>query len=435
MEYIIKLELIQPVSQIVHHKLHEQNRSLAPPLSLAQIAALTPPEFEVSISDENISAVDLTKDVDLVGITTLTQTANRAYEIADSYRARGVKVVIGGIHASVLPEEASQHADSVVIGEAEGIWATVIEDFKSNNLKQIYKQDNRPDLANLPIPRRDLFDKSSYLVPQTLITTRGCPYNCSFCSVTTFMGHSYRCRPVQDVIEEIETLDTNKPILFLDDNITGNPKFAKELFRALIPYKINWVGQCSVTIAKDDELMKLAADSGCMLLAIGFESVSPTNLTTVGKKANWVDKYEADIKKIHSYGIGIHGFFIFGFDEEKEDVFDRTLRFAQNMKLESAQFSLLRPYPGTALYESLDKDGRLLTKDWAEYKEGLVFEPKSMPKDKLEKGQIWTFNKFYSLFSIFRRVGFFRRHAIKLWGINLYYRSHWRKKVRDNKNQ
>jgi radical SAM superfamily enzyme YgiQ (UPF0313 family) len=420
---------------MVHHKLHEQKRSLAPPLSLAQIAALTPPDFEVSISDENISAVDLTKDVDLVGITTLTQTANRAYAIADSYRARGVKVVIGGIHASVLPEEAAQHADAVVIGEAEGIWATVIEDFKSNNLKQIYRQDKRPDLVNLPIPRRDLLNNASYLVPQTLITTRGCPYNCSFCSVTTFMGHTYRCRPIEDVLKEIETFNPKKPILFLDDNITGNPKFAKELFRALIPYKINWVGQCSVTIAKDDELMKLAADSGCMLLAIGFESISPTNLTSVGKKAGWVDKYADDIKKIHSYGIGIHGFFIFGFDEEKEDVFDRTLRFAQKMKLESAQFSLLRPYPGTALYESLDKEGRLLTKDWSEYKDGLVFEPKSMPKDKLEKGQIWTFVKFYSLLSTFKRLGLFRHHGLKLWAVNLYYRSHWKKKARDNKNQ
>jgi len=402
---------------------------------LAQIAALTPPEFEISISDENISIVDLHKNVDLVGITTLTQTANRAYEIADSYRARGIKVVLGGIHASVLPEEASRHADSVVIGEAEGIWPIVIDDFKSNSLKTIYRQDKRPNLINLPVPRRDLFAQASYLLPQTIVTTRGCPHKCSFCSVTTFMGHTYRCRPIEEIIKEIELFNTNKPILFLDDNITGNPKFAKELFRALIPYKINWAGQCSVTIAKDDELLKLAAASGCILLAIGFESISPTSLTLVGKKANWVDKYEADIRKIHSHGIGIHGFFIFGFDEEDDSVFNRTLRFAQKMKLESAQFSLLRPYPGTALYESLDKAGRLLTKDWSKYGDGLMFEPKSMSKDKLEKGQLWTFLKFYSLPSIFKRVGLIRRHMVKLWAVNLYYRSHWKKKVRDNKNQ
>jgi radical SAM superfamily enzyme YgiQ (UPF0313 family) len=156
------------------------------------------------------------------------------------------------------------------------------------------------------------------------------------------MGHTYRCRPIEEILNEIQMFDANKPILFLDDNITGNPKFAKELFRALIPYKINWLSQCSVTIAKDDELLRLAAASGCMLMAIGFESITPTSLTSVGKKANWVDKYEADIRKIHSHGIGIHGFFIFGFDDEQEDVFDRTLRFAQKMKLQSAQFSLLR---------------------------------------------------------------------------------------------
>ena len=430
----MKLELIQPVSREIHHKLSKQKKSLAPPLCLGQIAALTPPDFEVSITDESISIVDLHKDVDLVGITTLTQTANRAYEIADSYRARGIKVVIGGIHASVLPEEASKHADSVVVGEAEGIWPTLIEDFKSNNLKSIYRQDKRPDLVNLPIPRRDLFDKAAYLVPQTMVTTRGCPYNCSFCSVPTFMGHTYRCRPIEEILKEIELFNTDKPIFFLDDNITGNPKFAKELLRALIPYKIHWAGQCSVAIAKDEELLKLAAASGCIILLIGFESILSASLASVGKKTNLVDEYENIIKKIHSHGIAIHGFFIFGFDEE-EDVFNRTLRFAQKMKLESAQFSLLRPYPGTALYESLDKAGRMLTKDWSKYGDEFVFEPKSMSKDELEKGQIWTFLKFYSLPSIFRRVGLIRRHMAKLWAVNLYHRSHWKKKIRDNKNQ
>ena len=375
------------------------------------------------------------KDVDLVGITTHTQTANRAYEIADSYRARGIKVVLGGIHASILPEEASKHADSVVIGEAEGIWPTLIDDFKSNNLKSIYRQDKRPGLVNLPIPRRDLFDKAAYLVPQSMITTRGCPHDCSFCTVTTFMGHTYRCRPIEEVLREIETFDTDKPIFFLDDNITGNPKFAKELFRALIPYKITWAGQCSVSIAKDDELLRLAAASGCIILLIGFESVSPASLASVGRKAKWAGDYEAVIRKIHSHGIGIHGCFIFGFDEDDNDIFRRTVRFAQKMKLESAQFSFLRPYPGTALYETMDKAGRIQTKDWSKYGDGSVFEPKSMSQDELDKGQVWAWRKFFSLPSIFRRLGLIRRHGLKLWVVNLYYRSHWKNKARDNKNQ
>jgi len=402
---------------------------------LAQVAALTPPDFEITITDENISTVDLNKDVDLVGITTHTQTANRAYEIADSYRARGIKVVLGGIHASVLPEEASEHADAVVIGEAEGLWPALIEDFKSNNLKKVYSQDKRPVLTNLPIPRRDLFDNAAYLVPQTMATTRGCPHDCSFCTVTTFMGHTYRCRSLEEILREIETLDTDKPILFLDDNITGNPKFAKELFRALIPYKITWAGQCSVSIARDEELLKLAAASGCIIMLIGFESVSPASLASIGKKAKWKDDYETVITKIHSHGIGIHGCLIFGFDEDDKDIFKRTVRFARKMKLESAQFSFLRPYPGTALYETMDKAGRIQTKDWSKYGDGSVFEPTLMSQDELNEGQVWAWRKFFSLPSIFKRLGLFRRHGLKLWVVNLYYRSHWKKKARDDKNQ
>jgi radical SAM superfamily enzyme YgiQ (UPF0313 family) len=230
-------------------------------------------------------------------------------------------------------------------------------------------------------------------------------------------------------------LDTDKPILFLDDNITGNPRFAKELFRALIPYKITWAGQCSVSIAKDEELLKLAADSGCIILLIGFESVSPASLASIGRKAKWAGDYETVIRKIHSHGIGIHGCFIFGFDEDDNDIFRRTVRFAQKMKLESAQFSFLRPYPGTALYETMDKAGRIQTKDWSKYGDGSVFEPKSMSQDELDKGQVWAWRKFFSLPSIFRRLGLIRRHGLKLWVVNLYYRSHWKEKARDNKNQ
>jgi radical SAM superfamily enzyme YgiQ (UPF0313 family) len=221
----------------------------------------------------------------------------------------------------------------------------------------------------------------------------------------------------------------------LDDNIAGNPKYAKELFCALTPYNITWASQCSVTIAKDDELLKLAAASGCILLLIGFESISPSSLASVGKKTNLVDEYENIIKKIHSHGIAIHGFFIFGFDGDDKGIFNRTLRFAQNMKLESAQFAVLRPYPGTALYESLDKAGRIQTKDWSKYGDEFVFEPKSMTKDELEKGRIWTHLKFYSLPSIIRRIGLRRRHMVKLWIVNLAHRSQMKKIMRNNKNQ
>jgi len=401
---------------------------------LAMVAAVTPPEVEVSLTDENVTVVDFQKETDLVGITALTITAQRAYEIADSFRARGVKVILGGNHPSALPEEASQHADAVVIGEAEGIWANLIEDFKANKLQRVYRQRERPSLLKLPIPRRDLFAKGVYYVTNTISTTRGCPYSCSFCSVTSFFGHTYRCRPVEEVLKEIETLNQRKLVGFVDDNIVGNPKFAKELFRALVPYKIKWAAQASVTVAGDDELLKLAAASGCVALLIGFETLSPANLAAVGKRVNVVDEYQTVIRKIHSHGIAIHGFFILGLDEDNEDVFERTVRFTQKMQLEGAQFAWPVPYPGTALCESLDKAGRIVTKDWSQYESNLVFEPKLMSREVLQKGRDWVWCEFYSLPSIWRRVGLARRNLVAIWAANLYYRAFWRRKFRADKN-
>jgi len=426
----MKLELIVPATQ---ENLKRRKKALTPPLGMATVAALTPPEVEVSLTDENVTTVDFEKEVDLVGITALTYTAHRAYQIADTFRARGVKVVMGGIHPSVMPEEASQHVDAVVVGEAEGIWPAVIDDFKENKLRRIYRQDKHPALTSLPIPRRDLYAKDAYYFRNTLWATRGCPYSCSFCSVSTVFGRKYRCRPVDEITKEIETLDRKKIIGFVDDNIAGNAKFAKELFRALIPYKIKWVTQCSVTIASDVELLKLAADSGCIELLIGFESLSPASLAAVGKKINVVDEYEDVIRKVHAYGIAIHGFFILGLDEDDVDIFERTLHFAQKMRLESAQFAWPVPYPGTALGESMDKAGRIVTKNWSQYESNLVFEPKKMSKETLQQKRLWVWRKFYALPSIWRRLGVIRRYSVLLWVVNLYYRSFWRRKYREEK--
>ena len=421
----MKLELIVPSTS---ENIKSRRKVLTPPLGMAMVAALTPPEINVSLTDENITTIDFEKEVDLVGITALTCTAQRAYEIADVFRARAVKVILGGIHPSMQPDEASQHADAVVIGEAEGIWEHVIEDFKANRLQKIYRQHERPSLHNLPIPRRDLFAEGAYYIRNTISTTRGCPYSCSFCSVTSFFGHTYRCRPVEEVLKEIDTFNNKKRMFFVDDNIVGNPKFAKELFRALIPYKIKWFGQASVTIAKDDELLKLAAASGCTGLLIGFESISPASLATVGKSINVVDEYQDVIRKIHSNGISIHGFFIVGLDEDTEDVFTRTLHFAQNMRLESAGFAYPTPLPGTAFYESLDKAGRIITKDWSRYSNDIVFEPKLMSREALHRGHVWVSREFFKLPSIWRRIGLARRSLVLLWLINLLWRAHYQKR-------
>ncbi|MFC1950910.1 B12-binding domain-containing radical SAM protein [Chloroflexota bacterium] len=426
---MMKLELIQPAREANTVK---SRKSLVPPINLGVIAALTPTDIEIAITDENIGIVDLAKNVDLVGITTLTVTANRAYQIADSFRKRGITVILGGIHASLLPDEAALHADSVVIGEAEDIWANVIADFKAGNLKPTYKAEKRPTLKNLPHVRRDLFNRSRYLGKNTVFTTRGCPFDCAFCSVTTYFGRSYRSRPVGEVIAEIKTLPRNEIIFFMDDNIAGNPKFAKELFRALIPLKIRWLSQCSVTIAHDDELLRLAAKSGCIDLFLGIESVSTASLESVGKRINVVEQYEEIIRKIHAHGIAIHGFFIFGFDEDDEDVFDRTADFAIKNKLESAQFDLLTPYPGTKFYNKIVAEGRLMDGDWSQYGYKLLFEPMKMSAQTLHEKQQQVWRKFYSLPSIFKRIGLWRKHIVKLWYLNLYYRNHWKKKPKLN---
>ena len=427
----MKLELIVPA---IPENLQKRKKAPCPPLGLAMVAALTPPEVEVSITDENVTTIDFRKETDLVGITAMTITAQRAYEIANAFRARGVKVIFGGSHPSALPEEAVQHADAVVVGEAEGIWSNVIEDFKANELKRIYRQDKRPRLVNLPVPRRDLFAKRAYYFNNTISATRGCPYACSFCSVTSFFGRTYRCRPVAEVLKEIATLNRRKYIGFVDDNIVGNPKFAKELFRALIPYKVKWVAQASITIAKDDELLELAAASGCIMLLTGFETLTPANLAAVGKNTNVVGEYEMAIKKIHAHGIAIHGFFILGLDEDRGDVFERTLRFAQQMRLESAQFAWPVPYPGTDFSKALDKAGRITSKDWSKYKSTIVFRPKLMSQEALQEGREWVWREFYSLSSIWKRIGIVRRNLLVLWVTNLVYRADLRRKKRTGKD-
>ena len=420
----MKLRLITPA---VPGSSQKRKRVLTPPLGLAMLAALTPADIEVSLTDENVAAIDFQEKTDLVGITTLTITAQRAYEIADIFRARGITVVLGGIYASFLPDEAGQHADAVVIGEAEETWPKLIADFKANRLQKVYRQGERGTLVNLPVPRRDLFTKGAYLIKNTLAATRGCPYSCSFCSVSSFFGRTYRCRPVDDVIKELDTLEGAKYVFFVDDNIIGNPKFAKELFRAMVPYKIKWFGQASVTIARDDELLELAAASGCIGLMIGFESIEPANLATVAKRINVVDEYEGVISKIHSKGIGIHGFFITGLDEDRKDVFERTVRFAQEMKLESAGFAYPMPLPGTEFFNSLDKEGRVITREWARYANEIVFEPKLMSREELQEGHAWASQEFFRLSSIWKRVGLTRRNLALLWALNLGWRAHYSK--------
>jgi len=389
-------------------------------LGIVTLAGLTPQNIEVSVIDENAHKVNFDEQADLVGITTMTPTATRAYEIADGFRKRGIAVVLGGFHASAVPEEAGQHADSVVIGEAEEIWTSLLHDFELGDLKKFYQRRELASLEDLPLPRRDLLKSRSYTMFNTVETARGCPRQCCFCSVSSHFGNTYRFRPVKDVIKEVETLE-GKYLFFVDDNIVGIPRRAKELFGALTHCKKKWIGQGSITFANDDGVVKLAAKSGCVAMFIGFESVSQSSLEEAGKSFNIVERYEEVIKRIHAHGISIHAAFIFGFDHDDESVFEKTVAFANRTKLDSVSFSTLTPFPGTPLYRRWIEENRILDKDWSKYG-GAVFKPKLMSQEALNEGCRWAWRECYSCKSILTRLGTLKRHSFLRLCVNLGYR-------------
>ncbi len=406
----MKLLLVSPTEQDMYmkHSAKEARSFWFARLSLTMVAALTPPDVEISIVDENLENINFEDNTDLVGITVMTAHAPRAYEIAAQFRARGVKVILGGIHPSAMPEEAIQHADTVVIGEAEGVWASLIEDFKRGRMKTFYKASKPSDLVGLPNPRRDLLKKGAYNIGSTVQTTRGCPFSCEFCSVTEFFGRGYRQRPVDEVIREIEGIDGNF-IAFVDDNMIGNPKYAKELFRRLAPLKFQWGSQASITMARDPELMKLAKESGCVGMYVGMESLSSESLAGVGKTFNNVEKYEEAIKKFHDHGIMVIASIIFGFDSDNEGIFEKTVRFLEKNKIEVATFYILTPLPGTVWTKKLISENRIISYDWSKYNGAhVLFKPRMMSPETLSEGYRWAYHQFYSIPSVARRL--FRIH-------------------------
>jgi len=387
------------------------------------VAGLTPPAHQVQIIDETIDDIDFNATPDLVGITAMTATSPRAYNIADQFRARGIPVVIGGMHASALPREALEHADAVVVGEAENTWPQLLADFDKGSLKPLYQADTRPVLKNLPLPRRELINSKRYLLPHTVQTTRGCPFGCNFCTVTQFFGHSYRFRPVEEVVEEVQQIP-GKLVIFVDDNIVAHRSYARELFRALSPLGKKWISQGSLTMAKDEELLQLAAESGCLGMFIGFESLSPENLKNAGKRHNHAESFLEDIERIHKNKISIEGAFVFGFDGDDEGVFERTVDFARQARLEAAQFGVLTPFPGTPLREELEQAQRITDNAWEKYTiNNVVFRPSRMSPGILQQGIDWAWKEFYSVPSTFRRLGLAHSYAPFLWALNLNFRS------------
>jgi len=375
------------------------------PLSLAVLAGLTPEDIEVELIDDRFEDIAYDHPTDLVAITVETHTALRAYQIASGFRKMGVPVVLGGFHPSLMPEEAAQYTDAVVIGEAEQIWGEVITDAKKRKLRKIYYASQKPNLSGL-FPNRKIYKGKKYLPIALVETGRGCNFSCSFCSISKMFKQSYKVRPIQDVLAEIETLKT-KYILFVDDNLIVNPERAKELFKALIPLKICWAGQVRVDSVDDEKMLQLMAKSGCACLLIGFESLNKDNLRGMNKYYNISTNYERVLSKIRNSGIMVDASFVFGYDHDTPDTFDKTLEFTMKQKIALAYFNHLRPYPGTSIYAMLLKQNRLLYKKWwidSTYHFGdAAFIPVHMTAKQLVEKCEEIKKIFYSNFSIIKR--------------------------------
>ncbi len=375
--------------------------------------------------DENVERVDLTEEADLVALSCMTASAPRGYAIADRFRERGIPVVMGGMHPSALPEEAAKHADAVVIGEAENQWPGVFADFAAGRPQPMYRAEQRPELTDLPLPRRDLLHTERYLAPNVVQTARGCPHACSFCSVSPVFGRRYRFRPIPEVIEEIRSLGAHS-IGFPDDNIVAGRARAAQLFEALIPLNIRWVGQGDLSMAKDEELLKLMARSGCMAMFVGIESLSQESLAASHKRPNLGLDFERAIATIHRHGIDLVGSFIFGLDTDQSSMFRETVAFTERVKLGAAQFSVLTPFPGAPVYEQLKQEERITSFDWSLYTMGhVVYRPRNMTAAELTAGRDYAYGHFYSLPSIARRT-LVRRGSRANWllraAVNLSYR-------------
>ncbi|MCB2221987.1 MAG: B12-binding domain-containing radical SAM protein [Bacteroidetes bacterium] len=402
----VKFLLINPTSPLWRVKANQRpvnsgvfRFSMLPSL---YVAASMPDYVETKIVDEDVEPVDFNTDADLIGISFMTFNAPRAYEIADIFRSKGKTVIFGGYHPTFMSEEAIQHADSICLGEAENNVPRMMEDFMAGNLKPFY-QNELVDLENLPAVDRNLLKNNAYLTLNAMQATRGCYHHCEFCSVAAFNRYKIRKRPIEKVLEELKGL--GRYVLFMDDNIILDKAYAKALFKAMIPYNKRWFSQCGMDITDDDELLDLAARSGCGGLFIGFESLSQDSLSDWKKHCNRKRNYLEVVKKIHQAGIGIFAGFVFGGDNEGPDVFRNTLDFLLEANIEVLQATRLTPFPGTPLFEKMKKGKRIFDTDWSHYDFfHVVFQPNNMNPEELHTGTAWLQKQFYSNKNIIRRI-------------------------------
>ena len=414
----LKIALISPKGPLYRHRGGIWKKSLRyQPLTLTTLASLIPPELPIDLQlfDEGISDVPLNLDVDLIGLTVITGTANRAYELADHFRRRGVVVVLGGPHVTLIPDDAAPHADAVVTGYAEDSWPQLLRDFAAGELRSHYEQAASLDLANRPLPRRELLPSSRYLTNNVFEATRGCVHNCDFCVVPTAWGRKPLQKPVADVVADIRQHGARK-LIFVDLNLIADRDYARQLFTALIPLRIQWYGLATVLLADDAGLLDLAARSGCKGLLMGLESISPQNLRQNHKGFNSPDKFIRVVERLHEHGIALQGCFVFGLDHDEPDVFLKTAEFAVQARIDLPRFAIVTPFPNTALYQRLESEGRILTKNWELYDgQHVVFRPARMSVNELQQGTEAAWKHAYSFRSIVRRIS----HSPAPWPVKL----------------
>ncbi|MCZ6780595.1 MAG: radical SAM protein [Nitrospirae bacterium] len=451
-----KLLLVDPYprNNPYHLSVSERRAIWFPKLSLPVIAAYTPDSWEVELVDEAVVDVDLDYPCDLVGISVMTCYAPRAYELATEFRKRGRTVVLGGVHPTYCPDESLQYCDAIVCGESEDLWPQLVADFEAGTMKRVYKMEQFPSLENYKVPRVELLSPDAYMTRQCTFTTRGCHFECEFCSVSPFNGKMTRRRPVREVVKELRHvkewirselverlqhgslwqalmtglririgIEDGSIFAFVDDLHNSNRGYCRELWEALKPLNIKWGCQCTLFLGDEPEMVKLAADSGCVSVFVGMESISEESLKETNKPFNQVQKFEDEIKVFHDHGIMVNPGMVFGFDNDDESVFERSFDFLMRNRVELAYFNVLTPLPGTPLYERYNNSGRIFDRDWAKYDgKHVVYYPSRMTPEQLQEGFFWINHKFYSLPSIWTRLARTSQRLVPRWEMNREFR-------------
>jgi radical SAM superfamily enzyme YgiQ (UPF0313 family) len=415
----LRIALISPKGPLYRHRGGIFGRSLRyMPLTLPTLTALVPPELDAAVTcfDEGIADVDVDRiDADLVGMTVITGTAMRAYALAARLRLRGIPVVLGGPHVTLVPDDAQPNADSVVVGYAEDEWPRLLRDFAAGRMRPRYTQAESLDIGGRPLPDRRVLDRRRYLTDTVFEATRGCVHNCSFCVVPSAWGRKPYQKPVEEVVADLRRMRARKAI-FIDLNLIADKGYAGRLFEALVPHSVEWYGLATTLLCDDLPLLDLAARSGCRGLLMGLESIEQSNLRDNHKSFNDPDTYRQVVDRLHRRRIALQGCFVFGLDGDTPDVFLKTAKFAVEAKIDLPRFAVVTPFPGTQLYKELDSRGRILTRNWELYDgQHVVFEPAQMTMRQLQEGTERAWKHAYSMHGLARRL----RHTAAPWHVAL----------------